>query len=232
MPDPSSQNQQPSIFTNPSKSVISRRGLIQKLGLSGAALCASSLQASAGWFWSNDNDIKVVEVKSGSGKKGPQRTDDIIAALPSEWVRGEGNDLKKYIAYLDSLGLKNVSTHHVIAAHAKKRGHVWNKLPPQKWWKRMDHTLQVVDRVASAMNSPVEQIVSAYRCPRYNARCSGAKRQSWHQANVAVDVQLAASPRKVAAMANKLRDNGVFKGGIGTYSGFTHIDTRGRNANW
>jgi len=193
---------------------------------------AGSLQASAGWFWSKDDDIKVVEVKSGFGDKHPERTDDIIATLPSEWVNLQGRDLKKYISYLHSLKLRNVHIHHVIASHAKQRGHVWNRLPPSQWWPRMSKTLGVVDRMASSMNSPVTEIVSAYRCPKYNARCSGAKRKSWHQANVAVDVQFATSTRKVAATARSLRGNGVFKGGVGRYSSFTHVDTRGHNADW
>ena len=134
---------------------------------------AGSLQASAGWFWSKDDDIKVVEVKSGFGDKHPERTDDIIATLPSEWVNLQGRDLKKYISYLHSLKLRNVHIHHVIASHAKQRGHVWNRLPPSQWWPRMSKTLGVVDRMASSMNSPVTEIVSAYRCPKYNARCSG-----------------------------------------------------------
>jgi hypothetical protein len=29
-----------------------------------------------------------------------------------------------------------------------------------------------------------------------------------------------------------MRKEGVFKGGVGRYPGFTHIDTRGSNADW
>ena len=82
------------------------------------------------------------------------------------------------------------------------------------------------------MNVGVKEVVSAYRSPAYNARCAGAKRRSWHQANVAVDVKFHTGARNVTATARNLRDRGLFKGGVGSYSSFTHIDTRGQNVNW
>jgi uncharacterized protein YcbK (DUF882 family) len=78
----------------------------------------------------------------------------------------------------------------------------------------------------------VDEIVSAYRSPAYNATCSGARRGSWHQANVALDVKFAASPSTVAGAARSLRSRGLFRGGVGRYGTFTHIDTRGRNVDW
>jgi len=32
--------------------------------------------------------------------------------------------------------------------------------------------------------------------------------------------------------ARKMRTEGLFKGGVGSYSSFTHVDTRGQNADW
>jgi hypothetical protein len=37
---------------------------------------------------------------------------------------------------------------------------------------------------------------------------------------------------KVTAMARELRNLGLFKGGVGGYWNFTHIDARGTNVNW
>lgn len=96
----------------------------------------------------------------------------------------------------------------------------------------MGYTLRVIDRISVTMKVPVKEIVSAYRCPAYNAQCEGAKARSWHQANVAVDVQFETSAHNVTAAARSLRDRGLFKGGVGSYSSFTHIDTRGQNVNW
>jgi len=59
-----------------------------------------------------------------------------------------------------------------------------------------------------------------------------ARRGSWHQANVALDVKFPVRASHVAAVARGLRSRGHFRGGVGRYSSFTHIDTRGRNVDW
>jgi hypothetical protein len=238
MTDPQAHPAQPAsiiLTTTPSDSLTSRRNLIGTLGVATAALCASTGTASAMWKWGGRNDVPVVKVKTipsdarvGKGVA-PSKN---VGGFPEEWVRLQGRNLRDYTNYLNSLKLRNISAQDVIAAHAKEHGSVWNMLPPREWWTRMGYTLRVVDRVSSEMRTPVKEIVSAYRTPAYNARCGGAKRQSWHQANVAVDVQFDTSPRNVTSAARSLRDRGLFKGGVGSYSSFTHIDTRGTNVNW
>jgi hypothetical protein len=214
----------------PSESFTSRRKVISTLGLASTALCATTVQSSAGWFWKKNDDLPIVKVNSKAS--GSRSSSSLAADLPDEWARLQGRNLKAYTSYIKSLRLKNIRTEDVILAHAKQRGTVWNCLPPRQWWKRMGYTLKVVDRVSSTMKVQVKEIVSAYRCPKYNARCAGAKRRSWHQANVAVDVKFDTSARHVTANARSLRDRGLFKGGVGSYSSFTHIDTRGTNVNW
>lgn len=218
-----------------SDSFTNRRNVISTLGLASTALCASSVSASAGWFWNKKDDIPVVEVKSASSntrRTSSSNPSKQIGGFPEEWVRLQGRNLNSYASYINSLKLKNISAQDVMKAHAKERGGVWNRLPPKKWWTRMGYTLRVVDRISTAMNVPVDDIVSAYRCPSYNARCQGAKKGSYHQANVALDVKFATSARNVTHAARTLRDRGLFKGGVGSYSSFTHIDTRGTNVNW
>lgn len=216
-------------------SFTSRRKVITTMGLAGTALCASSMQASAGWFWEKNDELPIVKVKTIASDTQARRTSapcKAIGGFPEEWLRLHGREVQAYAAYLNSLKMRNISTQNVINAHAKERGSVWNSLPPRQWWTRMGYTLRVVDRISSEMNIPVQEIVSAYRSPQYNARCEGAKSHSWHQANVAVDVQFDTSARNVTAAARSLRDRGLFKGGVGSYSSFTHIDTRGVNVNW
>lgn len=96
----------------------------------------------------------------------------------------------------------------------------------------MGYLLKVVDRVAREMNVSEVEIISAYRSPAYNARCSGARTGSWHQANIAADVKFPVRASKVTATARELRNLGLFKGGVGGYWNFTHIDARGQNINW
>ncbi len=232
--EPIQQQPVSQILVSPSDSFTNRRKVIGTLGLASSALCVSTISASAGWFTKKD-DIPVVQVKSASGSV-QGRSSSIpsrnIGGFDAEWVRLQGRNLNNYASYINSLKLKNISAQDVIAAHAKKRGPVWNSLPPKQWWTRMGYTLRVVDRVSSAMGTPVEEVVSAYRSPAYNARCSGAKKRSYHQANVALDVKFDTSARNVTYAARTLRDRGLFKGGVGSYSSFTHIDTRGSNVNW
>ena len=96
----------------------------------------------------------------------------------------------------------------------------------------MSYVLRVIDRIAKEMNVDQVEIISAYRSPGYNSRCRGARAGSWHQANVAADVKFPVRASKVAATARELRDLGLFRGGVGGYWNFTHIDARGQNINW
>lgn len=72
-------------------------------------------------------------------------------------------------------------------------------------------------------------ITSAYRTPGKN-KAVGGTTYSQHLYGKAADIKVSGvSPKKVAAYAETLLKN---KGGIGTYSTFTHIDTRTTKARW
>ena len=211
---------QPTVPGETRNPIQSRRGVLGTLGLGAFALLATNTQASA--FFSRKTP-KVIVNSSSSPELGE---------LPAVWSARQGGNLKDYAAFLASLRLQRLTPKQVIEAHAKRHGSVWNSLPPRAMWRQMAPTLKVIDRVAQELGQPVGEIVSAYRSPAYNATCRGASRGSWHQANVAIDVKFGARPSTVAQAARSLRTRGVFKGGVGRYSGFTHIDTRGRNADW
>ena len=156
-----------------------------------------------------------------------------LGSLPQSWVKIEGEQkIRSYANYLTSLRLKFVTPLQVIKAHAKTKGSLWNTLPPKSMWRSMAGTLQAADRVAATVGQPVDNVASAYRSPAYNRRCAGAKSRSWHMQNFALDLQFKASPGTVARAARHIRSKGAFKGGIGRYSSFVHIDTRGQNVDW
>ena len=72
-------------------------------------------------------------------------------------------------------------------------------------------------------------ITSAYRTPGKN-KAVGGTTYSQHLYGRAADIKVnGVSPKKVAAYAETLLKN---KGGIGTYSTFTHIDVRTTKARW
>jgi hypothetical protein len=196
----------------------SRRGVLGTLGLATAALAVSTSPASA---------FILTRKKSAEAPAGVD-----LNSFPAEWRQLQGALLPDYSRYLAALKLKKITPQQVLDAHAKERSGVWNNLPPKQWWNRMGYTLRVVDRIALELNSPISEILSAYRSPAYNARCAGARTGSWHQANVAVDVKFPIRASVVTATTRNLRDRGLFKGGVGSYWNFTHIDTRGQNINW
>ena len=155
-----------------------------------------------------------------------------LTGLPASWVEAQGNSLDSYAKYLQSLDLKQVTIQQVISAHARRKGSVWNTLPPRSMWRNLGATLQVADKIAITLGRPLKEVTSAYRSPAYNRRCPGAKSHSYHMKNVAMDLQFDSSPSTVAKVARQLRNHGYFKGGIGRYGSFTHVDTRGSNVDW
>lgn len=198
---------------HPPESTVSRRSALYTFGLTGLALAASSTPVKAAYL-----------------QKFPSSVD--LSELPSEWSRQQGSALGEYARYISMIGLTRITVRQVIDAHAKEHQGVWNAIPAKMWWPQIVPTLRVIDRVAAQLDMPVGEIISAYRAPAYNKRCPGAKSGSWHQANVAVDVKFQISPSTVTALTRNLRDRGLFRGGVGGYSTFTHIDTRGVNVNW
>lgn len=153
--------------------------------------------------------------------------------LPKAWISREGeNQIQAYGEYLQALRLKFVTPEQVIKAHARAKGNTWNSLPDRDAWRNMGRTLKVADRIGAQLGMPVADVTSAYRSPAYNRRCPGAKSNSWHMRNFALDVKFKTSTARVAAIARRVRDQGYYKGGVGRYSTFTHIDTRGNNVDW
>lgn len=72
-------------------------------------------------------------------------------------------------------------------------------------------------------------ITSAYRTPAKNKACGG-QTYSQHLYGKAADIKVSGvTPKKVATYAETLLKN---KGGIGTYSTFTHIDVRATKSRW
>ncbi|HEY5740970.1 MAG TPA: D-Ala-D-Ala carboxypeptidase family metallohydrolase [Terrimicrobiaceae bacterium] len=200
-------------------SLLTRRGALRLLALTGASLAAGSETSHA-------------FVDFFASFQSPPR--NVLAKLdvPTTWVPQLGFNLANYAQFLDRIKFRQMSVRQVIAPHAKSHGSIHNTLPPHYLWRNIRSTLKVVDQLAERLDMPVEEIISVYRTPAYNARCPGAKSNSYHLQNNAIDIVFNCPPGKVAAMARAMRATGLFKGGVGRYGGFTHIDTRGANADW
>ncbi|OAI56077.1 hypothetical protein AYO49_04885 [Verrucomicrobiaceae bacterium SCGC AG-212-N21] len=141
----------------------------------------------------------------------------------------EGRD---YETFLTQLNLRHIQPVEMLRPHFKMRGNVCNTLPPRDHWKNMVPTLRVADELRERLGVPLATIASAYRSPAYNATCPGAAAHSYHTRNMALDLVFDCASEKVAKAAETLRTEGFFAGGIGRYPGFTHVDTRGKSADW
>lgn len=225
---------QPPTPESSDNSLHHRRGVLGTLGLAGLGVLASSLPAGA-FTSSQHNDESRPKVSVPTYSRPGFSTSmqaPTLRDLPEEWLERQGSLSTDYLRYLNSLHMQRVCPQQVLESHAQAKGMIWNTLPPKVWWNRIGYTLRVVDRIAREMNVSQVEVISAYRCPAYNAHCRGAKSGSWHQANVAADVKFPARASQVTATARNLRDLGLFKGGVGGYWNFTHIDCRGHNINW
>ncbi len=155
-----------------------------------------------------------------------------ISELPNEWVRRQGVDLHAYARYLSALRLRHITVQQVISSHARRKGSIWNNLPAREHWRQMSQTLRVADEISVRLGTSVKSVTSAFRSPSYNARCPGAKPNSCHKENVALDLKFHASTWAVTRAARNIREEGKFRGGVGHYNSFTHVDTRGYNVDW
>lgn len=106
-----------------------------------------------------------------------------------------------------------------------------NTVPPAALWPNIIPTLAILNFLRSRIGHPII-MTSTYRSPAYNKAIDGAT-QSFHTKFQAIDFQCAeVTPRKLHSLLTELRSHGMFKGGLGLYQTFVHVDTRGYNADW
>jgi len=138
---------------------------------------------------------------------------------------------EEFTQYIDSLGLQYFSGKEVLSSIWKVRGDVKNTLPPKSKWQNIEPALRAVDALRGIIGEPIT-IASSYRSEKYNAACGGVK-YSQHKQFKALDIQCkSVRPSVIHNRLTRLRNNGQFKGGLGVYRTFVHIDTRGHNADW
>ncbi len=196
-----------------STSLSDRRKFLTIAGLTAGAVIIGAPRAGAASIFSSRNNKPV-------------------PGIPHAWVQAKGEDVMRYARFIQSLNLRNITPRMVLAPHFKTRGHTKNTLPPKCHWNGIAATLRVADKLVVRMGAPLREITSAYRSPRYN-RAVGGKSHSYHMKNIALDLQYrGVSAHHVNYVAKQLRKEGVFKGGVGRYPTFTHIDTRGTNVSW
>ena len=129
---------------------------------------------------------------------------------------------------LDDAGVRYFTADEVFFRGARDAKLQLNSDPPRSLWPSLLAVTKVADEARHRLGKPL-RINSAYRSPAYNRAISGAK-YSQHTQGGALD--LSGSPATLHRILTKMRKEGVFKGGIGKYRTFVHVDVRGKNADW
>lgn len=137
-----------------------------------------------------------------------------------------------FVQWFNRQKFKHFSADEFTSYFKTKRRGIKNSEPPRSMWHCIVPTLRIVDEVRAETGRACV-IISSYRSPAYNAPINGAAKKSYHMQFIALDVVFAGlTPRQVHALFLAKRKARKFKGGLGLYSTFVHIDTRGRNADW
>ncbi len=123
----------------------------------------------------------------------------------------------------------------LLVRHDAVRRGVQNSPPPRDLWPNIVATIGVVEELRRRCGFAI-RITSAYRSPAYNKAVGGAA-GSQHLKFCALDIQPVSGRRdELRTMYKELRkmrdQEHWFKGGLGKYPTFVHVDTRGHNATW
>lgn len=122
-------------------------------------------------------------------------------------------------------GIRNFTADEFLylgAAHWA--GTVRNEAPPADLLCNLLAVGREADKLRDDCGFPL-LIISAYRCPDYNAAVGGEER-SWHLRAAALDItpQDPANIGDLIEIATDRANTPAFFGGLGTYSTFVHID--------
>jgi hypothetical protein len=129
---------------------------------------------------------------------------------------------------LDEAGVRYFTAEEVFFRGARDARLQLNTDPPRSLWPSLLAVTKVADEARHRLGRPL-RINSGYRSPAYNRAISGSS-ASIHMRGGALD--LSGSPATLHRILQEMRAEGLFRGGIGRYKTFTHVDVRGKNADW
>jgi uncharacterized protein YcbK (DUF882 family) len=129
---------------------------------------------------------------------------------------------------LEAQGTRHFTADEVFFRGARDVRLQLNTDPPRSLWPSLLAVTKVADEARHRLGKAAK-INSAYRSPAYNRAISGASK-SIHVLGGALD--LSGSPATLHRILTQMRAEGLFRGGIGRYKTFTHVDVRGKNADW
>ena len=130
---------------------------------------------------------------------------------------------------LDEAGVRYFDADEVFYRGARDARLQLNTDPPRSLWPSLLAVTKVADEARHRLGKAVK-INSAYRSPAYNRALPGSASNSIHMKGGALD--LSGSPATLHRILTEMRREGLFRGGIGKYRTFVHVDVRGKNADW
>lgn len=179
-------------------------------------------------------------------------TDATVSALHEEFEpddaspdagsqrRANASDWGEFSAFrdfFDGLGLRYFKAEEFLilgGSHGNPNSSCYNRnsLPPRDLWNNIAATARVLDELRKRLGRAII-LTNAYRAPVYNKCIDGAP-NSLHTRFNAIDFRVEGTESETVATALRwMRDREkLFKGGIGIYRTFVHIDTRGTNKMW
>jgi uncharacterized protein YcbK (DUF882 family) len=129
---------------------------------------------------------------------------------------------------LDNAGVRYFAADEVFFRGARDTKLQLNSDPPRALWPSLLAVTKVADEARHRLGKGL-RINSAYRNSAYNRAIGGAS-ASIHMRGGALD--LSGSPATLHKILTQMRAEGLFRGGIGRYRTFVHVDVRGKNADW
>jgi uncharacterized protein YcbK (DUF882 family) len=143
--------------------------------------------------------------------------------------------------FIDRLDLRYFRGNEFTPFWLRRTKGVKNSLPNESLWPNIIPTVIVLDELRDELHASI-RLLSTYRSPAYNAAVGG-EAASFHMKFRAIDFQCAeGSPTIWAKQLRvwrgkrfRLPGNGgyfEFRGGIGLYPTFVHVDTRGYDVDW
>lgn len=149
--------------------------------------------------------------------------------LKKKEVKKNMTPKEEFQSEINKLGIKYFNADEVFFKGASNEVNHLNTEPPKELWENIYPTLKIADQAREKFGKPLK-IVSAYRAPAYN-KAIGGEKKSYHMKFNALDLRTSA-PKALHKLLLQMRDKGLFKGGLGLYPTFVHVDTRGYNADW
>jgi uncharacterized protein YcbK (DUF882 family) len=129
---------------------------------------------------------------------------------------------------LDEAGIRYFTANEVFFRGARDAKLQLNTDPPRALWPSLLAVVKVADEARHRLGKSL-RITSGFRSVAYNRAIRGAV-GSFHTKAAALD--LSGSPATLHKILTQMRSEGLFRGGLGRYKTFVHVDVRGKNADW